>query len=179
VVNFVKLWTSAVLFYCAFCTILLLTAFTFGAEVGATQWVALLLLIVMGITIISPAMDIWGQMPTLKKWRNENVSFPSCSCNCRRNSDEKDEPLMQDQEQDRTKYDQVRGSKRAWCDQFFRWCRKRFFQFGFWVRKTSWVLRWIIDLGLPMLVIVLNSAGAQDLVGISAWAQGMSGFGFR
>jgi len=160
----------------------LIGAVIVGAEIGSTQWVALALLLVMGVTIMSPTMDIWGHMPRLKRWQNEAVSFPSCSFRCcrrrggeQRVSGESAAALLEVQDE----FGGQRGTKPAWCMQFMRWTRKRFFQFTHWVRRWSWVLRWIIDLGLPCGVILFSSEDAQSLIGISAWAQAMAGVGVR
>jgi len=161
VTQFVKMWTSVVLFYCGLCTLILVTASVFGFEVGATQWVSLFLLVIISVTVVDPVMDIWGVHKTLKAWREDDVSFPSCKLRWYRESKATGED----------------DTKRAWCKQFGRWIRKTFFQCEFSFRKMSWTLRWITDLGLPLLVLLLNRWSLPDLIGMSAWAQGMGGFG--
>merc|ERR1712048_777767 len=54
VVTFVKLWTGLVLFLGVLCTLILSLAALLGCKVGASQWVALILILFMSFTILSP-----------------------------------------------------------------------------------------------------------------------------
>jgi len=185
VVTFVKVWTGGVLVACVLCTAILVIVSLLGYTVGASQWVALILLLAMGFTIISPVTDIWGKTGTQTRWRREMVAFPSCKCRCRwpcggRSSAEQDTktPLV-DIEKEVGAKKAIEGSEQSWCMQFFRWTRQKIFSFFYWLRCWSWVVRWLIDLGLPLVVLIVASQGAQNMIGISAWAQAMGGAGVR
>merc|ERR1712079_294475 len=119
VVTFVKLWTGAVLGACVLCTAILVGVSLVGGTVGSTQWVALILLLVMGFTIMSPVTDIWGGTDLVTRWRREEVEFPPCSCRCSSRSYEAD-----GDESPRKK-----RNKRQWCSQLARWSRSKLFRF--------------------------------------------------
>jgi hypothetical protein len=142
VVNLVKAWTCTILGSCTVCVITLIGASIFW-EVDSAQYMSGLLLFTMAITIWTPVLDIFGYTSKIEKWRRIKV-----------------QPLK------------FTGYNILITWDTWTWIKKWVAIFMFWGRSKSYMLRWVVDLGIPLACILLFSSG-QNLLFLSAYAQSM------
>jgi hypothetical protein len=56
------------------------------------------------------------------------------------------------------------------CNTLLRWCRRNMAKFMLWGRSKSYMLRWVLDLGLPLILIICQAVDSKFIL-FTAYAQ--------